>query len=167
MTYYSLRPSPFGELLMLGNGRALTALYMPPHRHAPQLDTPASLDWRRDDSLFHEAGLQLDAYFAGQLQHFNLPLAATGTPFQQRVWRELLAIPFGETRSYGQLAQRLGMPGASRAVGLANGRNPLSIIVPCHRVIGADGSLTGYGGGLERKRWLLAHEQAHSPYRLN
>ena len=166
MTYYSLRPSPFGELLMLGNGQALTALYMPPHRHAPQLGTPASQDWRRDDGLFREAWLQLDAYFDGQLHDFDLPLAATGTAFQQRVWQALLEIPFGETRSYGQLAQHLGTPGASRAVGLANGRNPLSIIVPCHRVIGANGSLTGYGGGLERKRWLLAHEQSHSAYRL-
>lgn len=166
MTYYSLLPSPFGELLLLGNGAALTAVYMPPHRHAPQLDSPQGQSWRRDDALFRGAAAQLDAYFAGELQAFDLPLAASGTPFQQKVWAALRDIPFGQTCSYGQLAQRIGTPGASRAVGLANGRNPLSIIVPCHRVIGANGSLTGYGGGLERKRWLLAHEQAQGSYRL-
>ncbi len=167
MTYYSLRPSPFGELLLLGDGTALNALYMPPHRHAPQLDTPDSRDWQRDDCLFDQAATQLAAYFAGELQAFDLPLAAGGTAFQQRVWAALKEIPFGQTWSYGQLALHIGAPGASRAVGLANGRNPLSIVVPCHRVIGANGSLTGYGGGLERKRWLLAHEQARTPYRLS
>lgn len=101
---------------------------------------------------------QLEAYFAGSLTCFDLPLAAGGTPFQQSVWAALLRIPFGQTRSYGRIAADLGVPGSARAVGLANGRNPIAIVVPCHRVIGADGSLTGYAGGLECKRWLLAHE---------
>ena len=105
---------------------------------------------------------QLQAYFAGELRDFELPLAAEGTPFQQRVWRALCDIPYGETISYGELARRIGQPTASRAVGLANGQNPISIVVPCHRVIGANGSLTGYGGGLARKRWLLAHESKGS-----
>jgi methylated-DNA-[protein]-cysteine S-methyltransferase len=108
-----------------------------------------------------EAVRQLSEYFAGTRRTFHLPLRLQGTEFQQRVWRELTEIPYGETWSYGQLARRIGNPNASRAVGLANGRNPISILVPCHRVIGADGSLTGYGGGLERKQWLLAHEGLH------
>jgi O-6-methylguanine DNA methyltransferase len=109
------------------------------------------------------AAEQLDQYFAGARRRFDLPLDLPGTPFQQRVWQALSEIPFGETLSYGQLAARIGKPGAARAVGLANNRNPISIIVPCHRVIGADGSLTGYGGGLDRKRWLLAHEAGGDP----
>src|ERR1700690_2867719 len=104
------------------------------------------------------AARQLAEYFAGARRVFDLPLALHGTPFQQRVWRALTEIPYGETWSYGQLAKRIGNPKASRAVGLANGSNPISILVPCHRVIGADGSLTGYGGGMERKQWLLRHE---------
>ncbi|HMA45123.1 MAG TPA: methylated-DNA--[protein]-cysteine S-methyltransferase, partial [Gemmatimonadales bacterium] len=103
---------------------------------------------------------QLDDYFARRRAVFDLPLAAAGTPFQQRVWRALRQIPFGATESYAGLARRLGAPAAARAVGAANGQNPIPIIVPCHRVIGADGDLTGFGGGLERKRWLLAHEGA-------
>jgi methylated-DNA-[protein]-cysteine S-methyltransferase len=105
--------------------------------------------------------VQLNEYFNGGRREFDLPLYFEGTTFQRRVWQELTEIPYGETWSYGQLARRIGKPSASRAVGLANGRNPISILVPCHRVIGADGSLTGYGGGLERKRWLLAHEGLH------
>ncbi len=104
---------------------------------------------------------QLSEYFAGSRRTFELPLRLQGTAFQQTVWRRLTEIPYGDTWSYGQLAARIGKPGASRAVGLANGRNPIAILVPCHRVIGADGSLTGYGGGLERKQWLLAHEGLH------
>jgi O-6-methylguanine DNA methyltransferase len=106
-------------------------------------------------------GEEFDAYFAGELSSFDLEMNALGTPFQRSVWSQLCEIPYGETISYGELAQRLGNPNASRAVGLANGRNPIAIIVPCHRVIGADGSLTGYGGGLERKTWLLEHERRH------
>ena len=108
--------------------------------------------------VLKEATRQLDRYFSGKLRRFDLPLAARGTPFQERTWTALRAIPFGERRSYAALAAAIGAPRAVRAVGGANGRNPLSIVVPCHRVIGSDGSLTGYGGGEERKRWLLAHE---------
>jgi methylated-DNA-[protein]-cysteine S-methyltransferase len=149
--YYSRIDSPIGELLLTGDGHALTGLFMENQRHG---EGP-SADWQRDDALFTEAREQLAAYFAGQRQTFDLDLAPTGTDFQCRVWQALRDIPFGKTESYGVLARRIGAPKASRAVGLANGRNPISIIVPCHRVIGADGSLTGYGGGIERKRWLL------------
>ena len=110
-------------------------------------------------ALLVELERQLDAYFDGALRDFDLPLHAGGTPFQQRVWEALRAIPYGRTASYGQLARQLGRPGAARAVGAANGRNPLSIVVPCHRVIGASGTLTGYGGGVRNKRWLLDHER--------
>lgn len=152
---YDLLDSPLGELLLTSNGRALTGLYMDPHRRGPQ---PAE-DWRRDSAALRAAGQQLRAYFAGELFAFELPLEPIGTDFQRRVWRALCTIPYGETISYGDQARRAGNPAAARAVGAANGRNPISIVVPCHRVIGADGSLTGYGGGLERKRWLLAHER--------
>jgi methylated-DNA-[protein]-cysteine S-methyltransferase len=114
--------------------------------------------WQRDPEIFRDACAQLTAYFAGDLREFDLPLEAPGSDFQRRVWRELRQIPFGRSISYGELARRIGQPAASRAVGRANGQNPISIIVPCHRVIGADGTLTGYGGGLDRKRWLLDHE---------
>ena len=110
-----------------------------------------------------EACEQLTAYFSGDLQQFELRLAPHGTEFQKKVWQELCRIPFGASISYGELARRIGQPTASRAVGLANGRNPISIIVPCHRVIGANGTLTGYGGGIERKKWLLEHEAAFAP----
>jgi methylated-DNA-[protein]-cysteine S-methyltransferase len=113
-----------------------------------------------------EASRQLQAYFAGERREFDLPLAPYGSDFQRRVWSALLEIPYGETISYLELARRLGDPRAVRAVGSANGRNPISIIIPCHRVIGADGSLVGYGGGLERKRWLLRHEAAYAPLPL-
>jgi methylated-DNA-[protein]-cysteine S-methyltransferase len=116
-------------------------------------------DWRRDDSLFVEAFRQLHAYFAGELTRFDLPLRLAGTAFQNKVWTALCDIPFGETISYGALASRIGKPTASRVVGGANGANPLSIVVPCHRVIGSNRSLTGFGGGIEAKRFLLAHEQ--------
>jgi methylated-DNA-[protein]-cysteine S-methyltransferase len=112
-------------------------------------------EWRRDDSAFTEACGQLDEYFAGERTEFDLPLNPAGTPFQRRVWDALKTIPYGEIRSYGEIAEQIGRPGAARAVGLANGRNPISIVVPCHRVIGASGALTGYGGGLERKQYLL------------
>ena len=130
-------------------------------RHAPEMTS----EWKLDDQAnpFAKAKRQLIAYFNGQLTEFDLPLAMPGTPFQQSVWQELMRIPYGTAISYGQMAQRLGNPNASRAVGAANGRNPISIIVPCHRLIGSDGKLTDYGGGLERKAWLLAHESNHSP----
>ena len=158
MNSYSWVQSPIGRLLLTSDGRHLTGLYMDVGR-----SMPISRDWVEDGAAGPLAAAieQLQEYFAGTRRRFDLPLQLQGTEFQQRVWRELTEIPYGETWSYGQLAKRIGMPGASRAVGLANGRNPLSILVPCHRVIGANGSLTGYGGGLERKQWLLAHEGLH------
>ena len=125
------------------------------------------IHWRADASPFDETRRQLDEYFAGQRHIFDLPLAAEGTEFQLAVWRELTHIPFGETCSYGDIARRVGRPAASRAVGAANGRNPISIIVPCHRVIGSTGALTGYGGGEARKRWLLEHEATSSSAQLS
>ena len=159
MNSFGYVESPIGRLLLTSNGHALTGLFMEPSREATQ---PAE-GWVEDPSIAPLAStvLQLREYFAGGRREFDLPLQFEGTTFQRRVWQELREIPYGETWSYGQLARRIGNPNASRAVGLANGRNPISILVPCHRVIGADGSLTGYGGGLERKRWLLAHEGLH------
>jgi methylated-DNA-[protein]-cysteine S-methyltransferase len=154
---YTLMPTPIGELLLAGDGQALTAVSFTDGRKAPQ---PVPADWVRDDGAFAQAIAQLRAYFAGELHTFELPLAPHGTPFQRRVWDALLAIPYGTTTTYGRLAQQLGDPRAVRAVGLANGRNPIPIIIPCHRVIGSGGSLTGYGGGLERKQWLLQREGA-------
>ena len=152
---YSTIESPIGELLLTSDGQSCTGIYMENQKDAPS----RSLDWQRDETALEQARAQLQAYFAGELRGFDLPLAADGTPFQQRVWRALCDSPYGETISYGELARRIGQPAASRAVGLANGQNPISIVVPCHRVIGANGALTGYGGGLERKRWLLEHER--------
>jgi methylated-DNA-[protein]-cysteine S-methyltransferase len=156
--YYSELDSPFGTLLLRGNGDALTGMYMNKQRYRPEL--PDS--YVRNDALFVAACEQLTAYFAGELQVFDLQLAPTGTEFQKTVWRALLDIPYGTTESYGSLAKRIGHPQGARAVGLANGHNPIGIIVPCHRVIGADGSLTGYGGGIERKQWLLGHERKYA-----
>jgi len=151
--------SPIGRLLLHCDGSALTGLYM---------NLAAGLPHGADDGIedsnsevLLQARRQLEEYFEGRRRDFDLPLRLHGTLFQRRVWNALLEIPYGATWSYGELARRIANPSASRAVGLANGRNPISILVPCHRVIGADGSLTGYGGGLERKRWLLAHEGLH------
>jgi methylated-DNA-[protein]-cysteine S-methyltransferase len=153
-TCFTTVPSPIGELLLLGDGTALTGLYCDP----PPAGMPPP-EAHRDDTAFTEARAQLAAYFAGELQDFDLPLAAAGTAFQHEVWAALRAIPYGTTTSYGALALQLGRPvGAARAVGACNGRNPISIVVPCHRVIGATGNIVGYAGGLDRKRWLLAHE---------
>jgi methylated-DNA-[protein]-cysteine S-methyltransferase len=156
MTFYTYYDSPVQTLLLTSDGTALTGLYMGKHRHGPEIQT----DWveRPDAPPFTETIRQLDAYFARRLTEFTLPLAPEGTTFQQQVWQELCRIPYGTTLSYGELARRIGNPNASRAVGLANGRNPISIIVPCHRVIGASGKLIGYGGGLARKEILLALE---------
>jgi methylated-DNA-[protein]-cysteine S-methyltransferase len=123
-------------------------------RTAPLVDP----SWTLDGALLREPVRQLEAFFAGELRDFDFPLKPRGTEFQQRVWKLLREIPFGETISYGELARRAGNPAASRAVGLANGSNPISIIIPCHRVIGSNGKLTGYGGGLPNKRWLLDFE---------
>ena len=153
--YRTLHPSPVGDLQLHADAEGrLTGLYL---RH----DGSST-----GDGPFDAAREQLDAYFAGDLEAFDLPLAPHGTPFQLRVWDELTRIPYTETISYKELALRLGDVKLVRAVGLANGRNPLSIVIPCHRVIGADGTLVGYGGGLERKRWLLDHEAVTSGRRL-
>jgi methylated-DNA-[protein]-cysteine S-methyltransferase len=160
MNIFCYVESPIGRLMLTSDGAALTGLYMNLYRNKPtKLPTPGA-EWIQNGTKepLQAAGQQLQEYFAGKRREFDLPLNPQGTEFQQRVWRELTKIPFGETRSYGQLAKRIGNPNGSRAVGLANGRNPIAIIVPCHRVIGADGSLTGFGGGIERKEWLLSHE---------
>ncbi|HEY1175032.1 MAG TPA: methylated-DNA--[protein]-cysteine S-methyltransferase [Phytomonospora sp.] len=147
--------SPIGELTLVGEGDALVGIYMEEQRHHPGLETFGP----RDGEGFDTVTAQLAEYFDGKRSTFDVPLRMHGTPFQREVWNELLDIPAGETRTYGELAARLGRPAASRAVGLANGKNPISIIVPCHRVVGANGSLTGYGGGLPRKRFLLELER--------
>jgi methylated-DNA-[protein]-cysteine S-methyltransferase len=149
---YLLFDSPLGILRLVSDGTALTAIEMPP------LAEPAETMIEHADAVLCRARDQLAEYFAGRRRHFDLPLAAAGTPFQQRVWQALAAIPYGELRSYRDIARAIGKPAAVRAVGGANGRNPLPIVVPCHRVIGSDGSLTGFGGGLPAKRRLLALE---------
>jgi methylated-DNA-[protein]-cysteine S-methyltransferase len=158
MNIFCYLQSPIGRLMLASDGAALTGLYMEPSRKTQSTD-----GWSENAAAppLAAALRQLTEYFAGTRREFDLPLRLRGTEFQKRVWQELTEIPYGETWSYGELAKRINNPSASRAVGLANGRNPISILVPCHRVIGADGSLTGYGGGLERKRWLLAHEGLH------
>jgi methylated-DNA-[protein]-cysteine S-methyltransferase len=163
MIVYDVIDSPVGELLLTATADGLRGIQFAAGagRHRPDAE------WRRVEarpgaasSAMAAARAQLDAYFAGELTEFTVPLAAAGTPFQERVWAALRGIAFGETISYLELARRVGDPKAVRAVGGANGRNPIPVIVPCHRVIGADGSLTGFGGGIERKRWLLRHEGA-------
>ena len=154
MHCYATMSSPVGELLLLGDGAALTGVYLPDHKGAPTRDP----GWRRDEAAFAAAVDQLRGYFAGERTTFDLPLAGVGTAFQRRVWAALRDIPYGETISYGELARRVG--GSPRAVGTANGRNPLSIVVPCHRVVATGGALAGYAGGLDAKRALLAHEAA-------
>jgi methylated-DNA-[protein]-cysteine S-methyltransferase len=159
---YDYEDSPVGRLLLVRHDRddatgspgGLAGLYLPTGRHAGALRP----DWQPDEQAFDDVRGQLSEYFAGERRSFDLPLSATGTEFQRRVWAALIEIPYGQTTTYGAVAGSLGSPGASRAVGLANGQNPISIIVPCHRVIGADGSMTGYGGGVPAKQWLLAHE---------
>ena len=153
-TIWTTTPSPVGELLLTGDGHTLHALRL------ADADAPGVVanGHRRDDRAFAEARAQLHQYFGGTRTTFQLSVAPRGTPFQLRVWEALRHIPYGTTASYGEVAAAVGRPSASRAVGLANGRNPIAIIVPCHRVIGADGRLVGYGGGLDRKRYLLEHE---------
>ncbi|MEU6799700.1 methylated-DNA--[protein]-cysteine S-methyltransferase [Streptomyces neyagawaensis] len=155
MKQHTVTDSPYGPLTLVADDGVLCGLYMTGQRHRPSQENFGP----RDDSLLADAKEQLAAYFAGELRQFTLTLRLHGTPFQRGVWEQLARIPFGETRSYGELADAMGSPKASRAVGLANGRNPVGIIVPCHRVVGSDGSLTGYGGGLDRKRRLLDFEQ--------
>ncbi|MGW4062545.1 methylated-DNA--[protein]-cysteine S-methyltransferase [Amycolatopsis sp. NPDC004747] len=157
MRTHAVVDSLFGPLTLVAEGDALCGLYMVGQRHRPAEPTFGVPD--PGAAVFDRAETELKEYFAGQRQEFEVPLAFAGTPFQQLVWAELRKIPYGTTISYGQLADRLGKPAASRAVGLANGKNPIGIIVPCHRVVGSNGSLTGYGGGLDRKRYLLDFEQ--------
>jgi methylated-DNA-[protein]-cysteine S-methyltransferase len=151
--------SPIGPLTLVAADGRLAGLYMEVAGHRPEAAVLGIAGGLDSDPVLAEAAAQLKAYFAGQLTDFDLPLTLEGSGFQRTVWAGLQAIPYGETVSYGELARRINQPSASRAVGLANGRNPISIVVPCHRVIGADGSLTGYGGGLDRKRFLLSLEQ--------
>jgi methylated-DNA-[protein]-cysteine S-methyltransferase len=146
--------SPLGTLRLVARADELVGIYLP-DQAAPAAD-------EREAPVLVEAASQLREYIAGERRAFDLSLAPEGTAFQRLVWRALLAIPYGETRSYGEIARAIGRPAASRAVGAANGRNPLSIVVPCHRVVGASGELTGYAGGIAAKQWLLAHEAAAS-----
>lgn len=149
--FTSTMPSPVGTLTLVASERGLSGVYM---------DTPIHADWVFNDAPFVDVRRQLEEYFAGRRRRFEIPLDLQGTAFQRAAWAALQEIPFGETISYGDQARRIDHPAAVRAIGLANGRNPVSIIVPCHRVIGKNGTLTGYGGGLERKRFLLDHENA-------
>ncbi|MGU3361493.1 methylated-DNA--[protein]-cysteine S-methyltransferase [Methylobacterium sp. M6A4_1b] len=152
---YTILPTPIGPLVLAGADGALACIGFRSGRRAV---TPAP-DWQRDDGAFAQARVQLGAYFDGCLTRFDLALAPRGTPFQHTVWQALAEIPPGKTINYGELARRIGRPSASRAVGAANGANPLPIVVPCHRVIGAGGALTGFAGGLETKRFLLELER--------
>lgn len=159
MTYYMHMESPVGRLLLTADERALTGIYF-------QGGYPAvGDDWKERSAhpVLRAAKRQLGEYFAGRRRNFDLPLAPKGTPFQLSVWKALLGIPYGKTRSYGDIARKIGKPKAVRAVGAANGANPIPLVVPCHRVIGSDGSLTGYGGGLPRKQRLLALEHGDTP----
>jgi methylated-DNA-[protein]-cysteine S-methyltransferase len=149
--FWTVVDSPIDPLLLVGDETGLRELQMAPHEPPPGAE--------RDDEALAPVAAQLADYFAGRRLGFDLPLAPVGTAFQQKVWLALREIPYGRTTTYGEIATGLGQPTASRAVGLANGRNPIAVIVPCHRVIGANGALTGFGGGLPRKRWLLEHER--------
>lgn len=155
MRTHTVMPSPVGPLTLVTDDGALCGLYMDHQRHLPD---PATFG-PRDDDTATEVIAQLGEYFSGDRTEFDVALNLAGTEFQRRVWQELCTIPYGQTTTYGELAERLGRPTAARAVGLANGKNPISIIVPCHRVVGSTGDLTGYGGGLPRKRYLLDFEQ--------
>jgi methylated-DNA-[protein]-cysteine S-methyltransferase len=163
---YTHVASPLGELLLVraeptaafGAPGALTGLYLPAGKHSTALRG----EWHRADLVFDDVRRQLAEYFAGDRREFTVALDPVGTEFQKTVWKALADIPYGVTTSYGRVAADIGSPSAARAVGLANGQNPISIIVPCHRVVGVSGALTGYGGGLDAKRWLLAHELAHA-----
>ena len=154
-TYYQLHGSPVGELLLISNGDALTALHMTAGKYVPSVNT----DWlRAEQPVLTQTRRELDEYFDGKRRTFSMPLAPTGTDFQKQAWIALTKIPFGEKRTYGQQAATIGRPKAVRAIGAANGKNPIGIIVPCHRVIGANGALTGYAGGLHNKEFLLKLE---------
>ena len=164
-TYYTFIESPIDRLMLTSDGNCLTGVYMLDQRYEPAIGK----GWMEDGSAepFRVTSVQLSEFFSGERKAFDLPLAPAGTPFQLQVWQELCRIPYGETISYGELARRVGNSNASRAVGLANGRNPLPIIVPCHRVIGANGKLTGFGGGLWRKEKLLDLERGTTALALD
>ena len=162
MIQYRTVESPIGPLTLAGHGSVLTNLRMVDQTHEP-----SRVGWSPEPRAFANVVEQLDAYFAGELLEFDIDLDLRGTEFQRRVWQALLTIPYGQTRSYGEIAEQIGAHGSARAVGLANGRNPVSIVVPCHRVIGAGGSLVGYGGGLDRKRALLELEQRRARTNLS
>lgn len=155
-SFYCIEPSPVGDLLLLAKGAALSDLHIISGKYVPEIQA----DWKRDAQhpVLQQAAQELGEYFAGQRKTFSLPLAPQGTAFQQAAWHALLQIPFGHTISYGQQAKNMGKAKAMRAVGAANGKNPISIIIPCHRVLGANGALTGYSGGIEHKIFLLRHE---------
>jgi methylated-DNA-[protein]-cysteine S-methyltransferase len=159
---YATVQSPIGELLLLGDGEVLHGLYMQAGRKPVRIRAA----WQRGDSALADAREQLAEYFAGERTSFDLPMQLNGSAFQRTVWHALTAIPYGQTISYGELARRIGRPDLARAVGTANGQNPIAVIVPCHRVIGSDGKLVGYGGGLENKRLLLDLEQGTVPLAL-
>ncbi|MDP3511380.1 MAG: methylated-DNA--[protein]-cysteine S-methyltransferase [Sulfuritalea sp.] len=154
--YYQWHQSPLGELLLAGSGEAITDVHLRAGKYLPEIRP----DWLHGphDAVLNQLRRELDDYFAGRLRRFGVALAAQGTAFQKQAWAFLAAIPFGETRSYRQQACAIGRPNAARAVGAANGRNPIGIVLPCHRVIGADGSMAGYAGGIESKEFLLKLE---------
>ena len=157
MVHFDFVDSPLGRLRLTAVREGLTSIAFDGDRHAP----PQDAAWVRDPAFapLRRAAAQLAAYFVGDRKAFDLPLSPGGTPFQRAVWKAISTVPAGETISYAELARRAGQPGSARAVGAATGRNPLAIVVPCHRIVGSDGSLTGYAGGLDRKRALLALEQ--------
>ena len=158
MTAHTVLDSPLGPLTAVSTDGGLSGLFMSGQRHRPAAERFGA----RDDTVLPGLREQLDAYWAGELTDFEVPLTTTGTAFQQQVWAALRRVPYGATCSYTDLAAAIGRPTAVRAVGAANGRNPVCLVVPCHRVVGSGGSLTGYAGGLERKRFLLQHELAHA-----
>jgi methylated-DNA-[protein]-cysteine S-methyltransferase len=153
-TFYATMPSPVGQLLLTASGAGLTGVYLPGERRRPE---PG---WEHAPERLGDCAQQLEEYFAGQRRGFDLPLAPPGTPFQRQVWKRLVDVTYATTVSYTELARRVGRPGSVRAVGGANGRNPVCIIVPCHRVVGINGALTGYSAGVEAKRWLLDFERS-------
>jgi methylated-DNA-[protein]-cysteine S-methyltransferase len=160
MRYYDFYESPHGRILLVASGDGLTGAYFDSQKYHPQIEP----EWRPDrhHAPLRQAKEELAEYFRGQRKRFETPLAPEGTPFQRTIWLAISSVAFGETITYGDLANRAGYPGSARAAGAATGRNPISIIVPCHRIVGSDGSLTGYAGGLERKRALLALEGARA-----
>ncbi len=147
-------PTPVGDLRLVADDTALVGVWFPDHRGAPPIDAATVVE----HPILDQAEAELSAYFAGARRSFSVPTRADGTPFQRAVWAELARIPYGETRTYAQIAVAVGRPGATRAVGTANGANPLSILVPCHRVVATGGAISGYAGGVDKKRWLLGWE---------